>query len=660
MVLKMQSHSSRHMSSRLAHPLSGLLKQITDPAQSMTQMMTRAVCQNVASSELYARLRTLRTTVTAGASAALIALCSQSISTTAQAAEGDYGTQIASTRLQSTHISESFKLGNVLEKAPLSNADAQLYKRIFKYQEAGHIRKASTLIRKLHSKSLMGYVLAQRYLHPTAYRSKYRELSAWLASYADHPDADRIYKLALKKRPRKAAYPKRPSARKLSGTGGDVTTRDKKYITPNKSNSARKKAKLYRRKIARNLRRGILTKSIQVLSYKDVKRVINRTERDRLRAEIAAGFFYDGQSQKALNLAQQVISRSGAKVSNAYWIAGLSSWKLGKYQKALGYFDKLTKHDYAGDWTKSAGAYWASRAAAATETYHDVSYYLNKAAAHPRTFYGQIAVQALGTEQQANWSLPPVKEQDVDAVLDTKAGHRALALLQIGYDDYAEQELRGLYRRATPAMRRVFLGIATKTDMPAFAMRLAGLIAKNESIIADAALYPLPHWEPRTGFQLDRALLFALMRQESGFLPNAKSYAGARGLMQVMPGTARFIARSSNIKISSGRLYEPETNLALGQAYIHHLMDFKESRKSLFHILASYNAGPGNVQKWNRKDMGEGDPLLFIESIPLKETRDYIERVFTNYWMYRQQMGQKTPSLQSVSSNDWPRYIAMD
>lgn len=656
MASKMHPHSSRHMSPRPAHALSDLFKQIKDPAQ----IVTRAVYQNVALSGFYGRLRGLKTTVTAGASAALIALCSQSIPMTAQAAEGEHGTQIASTRLQSNHISESFKLGNVLEKAPLSNSDAQLYKRIFKYQKAGHINKASSLTRKLRNKSLMGYVLAQRYLHPTAYRSRYRELSAWLAKYSDHPDASRIYKLALKKRPRKAAYPKRPSARKLSGTGGDVTTRDKKYITPNKSNSARKKAKLYRRKIARNLRRGILTKSIKILSYKDVKRVINRTERDRLRAEIAAGFFYDGQSQKALNLAQQIISRSGTKVSNAYWIAGLSSWKMGKYQKALGYFDKLSKHDYAGDWTKSAGAYWASRAAAATENYHDVSYYLNKAAAHPRTFYGQISVQALGTQQQANWSLPAVKERDVDAVLDTKAGHRALALLQIGYDDYAEQELRGLYRRATPAMRRVFLGIATKTDMPAFAMRLAGLIAKNESIIADAALYPLPHWEPRTGFQLDRALLFALMRQESGFLPNAKSYAGARGLMQVMPGTARFIARSSNIKISSGRLYEPETNLALGQAYIHHLMDFKESRKSLFHVLASYNAGPGNVQKWNRKDMGAGDPLLFIESIPLKETRDYIERVFTNYWMYRQQMGQNTPSLKSVSSNDWPRYIAMD
>ena len=615
--------------------------------------MTYTICQAVKAF----RNQYFRTHI---ALAATAMLSSQYSITVVQANENMQAAQLAATRLYSTDLSENFKLGHVLAKAPLSNHDAQLYKRIFKDQEMGHITKARALVPKLRNKSLMGYVLAQRYLHPRAYRSKYRELSAWLAKYADHPEAYRIYKLALRKRPPKAAYPPRPSMQKLSGTGADVTTGDKKYITSNKSNLARKKAKLYRRKIARNLRRGILTKSLRILTYKDVKRVINSTERDRLRAEIAAGFLYENQSQKALKLAQQIISRSGAKVPNVYWVAGLSSWKLGYYQKSLSYFDKLIKHDYAGDWTKSAGAYWASRAAAATQIYHDVSYYLNKAAEHPRTFYGQIAIQALGMVHQANWSLPAVKEQDIEAVLNTKAGHRALALLQIGYDDYAEQELRRLYRWATPAMRRVFLGIATKTDMPAFAMRLAGLIAQNENIISDAGLYPLPHWEPRTGFQIDRALLYALIRQESKFLPNAKSYAGARGLMQVMPRTARFVAKNNNIKISSGRIYEPETNLALGQAYINHLMDFKETHKSLFHVLASYNAGPGNVQKWKRQDIGDGDPLLFIETIPLKETRDYIERVFTNYWMYRHQMGQKTPSLQSVSSNEWPRYIQMD
>ncbi|MFQ5468379.1 MAG: hypothetical protein ACE5DS_09630, partial [Kiloniellaceae bacterium] len=102
----------------------------------------------------------------------------------------------------------------------LSSADAGLYRNIFTLQERGKWRAADKRIARLVDKRLMGHVLAQRYLHPTAYRSKYKELRDWMAKYADHPDAKRIYKLALKRRPKnykrsaKAAAPRPGSSRR--------------------------------------------------------------------------------------------------------------------------------------------------------------------------------------------------------------------------------------------------------------------------------------------------------------------------------------------------------------------------------------------------------------------------------------------------------------
>ena len=84
---------------------------------------------------------------------------------------------------------------------PLTAADVALYQRIFDVQQAGKWRSADQLIKKLESELLLGDVMAQRYLHPTKYRSKFKELQAWLRQYADHPDATRIYRLAVRRRP---------------------------------------------------------------------------------------------------------------------------------------------------------------------------------------------------------------------------------------------------------------------------------------------------------------------------------------------------------------------------------------------------------------------------------------------------------------------------
>lgn len=544
---------------------------------------------------------------------------------------------------------------------PLAVGDEERYRQIFALQERGQWRAADRHIAKIQDKGLMGHVLYQRYMHPTAYRSRYSELRRWMASYADHPDAGRVYKLALKRRPANASRPRAPEGKFLRGGGGNIMSNDRPYRTRKATTrSARKKARYIRYIVRKRVARGAPTSALKTVETREAYSVFNRVELDALRAQVAAGYFYVGADAKAYRLANKA-TRSGNYVPKAHWIAGLAAWNLKQYENARRHFESVTRAEYAGDWTRAGGAYWASRAHTRLGNFGEVSPWLRQASGFPRTFYGQLSVQALGQESTLNWDLPALDGDHVQDVAEATAGQRALALLQIGEDERAEKELRGLYVRGTAEQRQGIMAVASNTGMPSLAMRLGSLAAKRESYIADSALYPLPHWQPSNGFNIDRALMYAMMRQESAFNPTARSHMGARGLMQVMPQTAQYVARNNQMRgISRRTLNEPETNMKVGQAYIQYLLDFKGVGDNMFYVVAAYNAGPGNVLKWNRRFDRNSDPLMFIESIPVHETREYVERVFANYWMYRQRLEQPAPSLASVASHDWPLYVPLD
>jgi soluble lytic murein transglycosylase-like protein len=126
-----------------------------------------------------------------------------------------------------------------------------------------------------------------------------------------------------------------------------------------------------------------------------------------------------------------------------------------------------------------------------------------------------------------------------------------------------------------------------------------------------------------------------------------------------MPDTAAFIARDG--KISGGtqnRLYEPDINLMLGQRYIDILMRDPAVDGDLFRMVVAWNAGPGSLGKWMKSVKHNNDPLLFIESVPSPETRNFVERVLTNYWVYRERFNQPINSLDSVAAGKWPVYVA--
>ncbi|MEC7538502.1 MAG: lytic transglycosylase domain-containing protein, partial [Pseudomonadota bacterium] len=100
--------------------------------------------------------------------------------------------------------------------------------------------------------------------------------------------------------------------------------------------------------------------------------------------------------------------------------------------------------------------------------------------------------------------------------------------------------------------------------------------------------------------------------------------------------------------------------IELGQSYVQHLLAFPGIDGNLFYTTVAYNGGPGNLNRWRRTSEYQDDPLLFIESVPSRETRVFVERVLTNLWIYRYRLGQPTPSLDAIAAGTWPRYNRLD
>ncbi len=546
----------------------------------------------------------------------------------------------------------------------LSRADIAHYKRIFALQEKGKWRAADREIKKLSDRLLMGHVMGQRYLHPTAYRSRFRELRDWLKKYADHPEAPRIYKLALKRKPKSARAPRAPVAPTRGLVRARAAERDEArgYISPRKRSAAqRRKLINLIAHIRRHLRRNELRGALKHLKRKDFLKLADAVEYDIVRAEIAQAYFLAGRPKTALELAGASAARSGDAAPLAAWVAGLAAYRLGELEIARKHFEALAHSDSADPERIAAGAYWAARLNLITRRPEAVNRLLGIAASYPRSFYGLLALRALGEEPDFNWELPPLTAEAL-AILDKlPAARRAIALVEVGQRRRAETELRRIDPGADDALGRAVLALAGRLGLPEAQFRLGRRLARIDGRRHEGAVYPLPAWRPKEGFRVDRAILYALIRQESQFNARAKSRVGARGLMQLMPRTASFIARDRRYRTSRrNRLFDPTINMTLGQKYVLHLFAQPEVQGNLAFALAAYNGGPGNLRKWQRRMKGIDDPLLFIESVPSAETRDFVHAVLKNVWIYRARLGQPARSLDALASGGWPAYTAQD
>lgn len=540
----------------------------------------------------------------------------------------------------------------------LGETDVSRYRVIFSLQKNGEWKAADKIINSLENRVLMGHVLAQRYLHPTKYRSRYRELKAWMDQYADHPDARRIHKLALRRRPKNWKMPKPPTGRRLAGSGHDGAVAAKVYRpTKRLSRADRNRARQIRREISRHLRKGWTKAAKQRIRAKETRRLFHPGQYDRFQAALGAAYYAHGRYEWAAEWTGRAIKRSGKFIPSAHWTAGLAKWRLGKFDEAAAHFGEVATSDYSSPWLSTAGAFWAARAELKAKRPERVNGWLEEASAYPRTFYGILARRQLGLDVSYNWAPPPLQEEALRQLAEAPGGARAVTLLQVGQDRRAERELRYLFGQASPELARAMLALADRARLPSLAMRLGNMLVKSGSSLYDSTAYPVPSLPVSDERVRDTALVLALIRQESGFNPDAKSRAGARGLMQIMPRTASFIARDRRYRGAKRRaLFDPETNVELGQRYINILLNEPYIGGDLFRMAVAWNAGPGNLRKWQRHSGGEGDPLLFIESIPLRETRIFVERVLTNYWIYRARFGRPAPSLDAVAAGEWPSY----
>jgi soluble lytic murein transglycosylase-like protein len=140
------------------------------------------------------------------------------------------------------------------------------------------------------------------------------------------------------------------------------------------------------------------------------------------------------------------------------------------------------------------------------------------------------------------------------------------------------------------------------------------------------------------------------VRQESRFNPRAGSRVGASGLMQLMPATAAEVAGDPRLRSDPSPLQDPAFNLRLGQTYLAQLLRQGGVEGDLLRALAAYNGGRGVVLSTRRKLGSDDDVLMHIESLPYAETRNYVERVMANYWIYRRLFGADSATLDAVAS----------
>lgn len=556
---------------------------------------------------------------------------------------------------------------------PLSEADVETYRNIFYEQNRGRWKQADAEIKKIANTILMGHVWYQRYMHATAYTSKFSELKAWMESYGDLPGAQRIYDLGKRKNGGSTGGMMQPlTGRTYAFPADKPTPPTRAEIEAAKAKAAQKPAaptesqlrKRQERRDVAELTRTINRYLRQHNAARAEKRLWAFTERglltareiDQYLSRIANEYYLTNHDEKAFALGQ-LASRSREHVSQADWIAGLSAWRLGDCTVAAEHFEHVANSAVAGDWTAAAGAFWAARSKLACRQPEDVNRLLKKAASFERTFYGILATRQLGTEVNLNWTAPEFTESDYRELRGLSSVHRAIALAQVGENTLADQELSIAWSRTRDSQHSALLGLAARLGLAATQLQIGRIEEQKRIAALDSSLYPVPYITPDGGYTLDRALLFGMIRQESAFNSWAKSGAGARGLMQLMMGAAGDM--SQNRRLQRIKLDDPRYNMYLGQKYMKTMLEnFADG--NLFKSLTAYNAGPGNMQKWVKSTNFQDDPLLYIESIPARETRLYIERVLSNMWIYRMRMGQETPTLDFVASGEWPVYQPLD
>ena len=561
--------------------------------------------------------------------------------------------------LSSLFFSNFSSANNENFKKILSTKDIKIYKKIFRIQKlpikskkSKEWNKVDDLIRQLDNKILLGNVYAERFLHPTGWRSSYNDLKNWLDKYNDHPDATRITKIALKRKPNNFKSPKKPTPGFLNGYG----TYKENVLKPRfpiDNNKYKKFAYSTSIKFRRAINKRNITYAENLLNSKRVKKNLTQNELSQLRAELSHALFIFEKDYKSIRQARLSISLSQKPNSLALWAGGLSSWRIKDIKLSKYFFNKLSNIE-GPEGITAGGGYWSARISYLLGNAKEANYFLKKAATKERTFYGSLAMASLGYKYKPNFDLPKFDRNLINKIVKYRGGVRALALIEVNEFHKAAREFRKIIPKFDVKDYPQLLSFTSKNNMPGLTFRLAAILRNDHNKILLGGLYPVPTWNIDTSDLKDKALLYAIARQESGFNPRARSSSKAMGVLQIIPSTAAFVMKNREYRLRRSKnhlLYNPPHNISIGSKYMKFLFSLPIVNNDLMWMLASYNAGPGNFQKWTKdRNYKNKDTLLMLESLPARETRNYIKLVLTNLWVYKTRFNQDNTVLLSLAS----------
>jgi len=328
----------------------------------------------------------------------------------------------------------------------------------------------------------------------------------------------------------------------------------------------------------------------------------------------------------------------------------LAGWIALRYlndpKTSLGHFQRLA--EIAPSRTEKARAgYWTGRAYEAMGDKGDAKAAYKQASAYSTIYYGQLAREKIGLGKVPEEIDSGVASSAAQAFVAKDEVVRAFQIMdKAGTQNDLYMFLWSFANRFDNAdQMNAVASVVWDAGGATMAVRLAKAAAQ-QNIDIDSWGYPvraLPDWK-QVGKPIERPLVFALARQESEFNPNAGSKVGAQGLMQIMPGTAKLIAKQHGIKYNPAQLMNPQVNVTLGAAHLGDLVADHDGSYVL--TLVSYNAGPRRSREWIKEygdfRSGQVDPVDWVESIPFQETRQYVQKVMQNLHVYRSRLAPKT------------------
>lgn len=358
----------------------------------------------------------------------------------------------------------------------------------------------------------------------------------------------------------------------------------------------------------------------------------------------------DKRFEESYRLASQHIQKDGFSYAQAEWLAGFIALRLNnRPDLAVVHFENLYQN-VSTPISLARGAYWAGRAHQELGQQEDADRWLGKAAQFQTTYYGQMAAAETRADNSILAMAPPQLTPEESRALSAHPLIRAAMIFQkAGFEDEAGQFLYAFVASRPGAKEYKFAADkALSFGTIHQAVRLSK-DATHKGFFLTAQSYPMMT-EALRGVDIEWALVHALIRQESLFDKGAQSPAGALGLMQIMPATAKEVSRKLGIRHETSMLLsDPAHNIRLGTTYLHELLERFEGSYPL--AIAAYNAGPNRVRQWLQiygdPRRGEIDIIDWIELIPIYETRNYVQRVVEGTYVYRHRLQgiQKPPNV---------------